>query len=100
MAGRDVRKSSLPTISVRSAQRAPTTFLSLIQRDKGQRVWAGIFGEGADQAIVGRLLQNVGSPAGHAGDGEGGREEIDGDAHGIQHNRRIEIDVSVEAASR
>ena len=37
---------------------------------------AQVLGAGADQAVVGQLLANMGGPAGDAAAGEDGREDV------------------------
>src|SRR5256885_3463213 len=46
-----------------------------------------------DYAVVGRLLEHVSAPARHPRDGEGGGEELLGQADGLQHAGRVELDV-------
>src|SRR3954451_16327627 len=58
---------------------------------------ADVFAEGAEEAVVAELLEDVGGPAGHARDGENGGEEVRGDAEGVVDRRGVEIDVRVEA---
>src|SRR5262245_56431472 len=50
-----------------------------------------------EDAVILELLQPVGQPAGHAGDGKDRREQVAGNAQGIVDNARIEIDVWVNA---
>ena len=58
---------------------------------------ARVLAEGAEEAIIGELFEDVGGPAAHPRDGEDGGEEIGGDAEGIVDGSAIEIDIGVEA---
>src|SRR5208283_226789 len=58
-------------------------FSSFVYGDYLQIAGAGIFALGADEAVVGELLQNMSRPAGHARNGKDGSEQISGDAEGV-----------------
>jgi hypothetical protein len=60
-------------------------------------LWADIFGAGADQAVIGVLLENVSCPARYAATGKNGRIHIDGKAHHIVDRGRVEIYVAIES---
>ena len=51
---------------------------------------------GTDQPVVGQLFQDVGGPAGRAGDGEDRREQVGRNAEGIIDGGGIEIDVGLK----
>src|SRR5215207_3217176 len=67
-----------------------------LQRLPGAGVGAHVLGVGADQAVVGVLLADVGGPAGHAGGGEQGGVEVGGEAEGGVDRGGVEVDVGVE----
>ena len=51
---------------------------------------------GADQPVVAGLLEDVGRPAGVAGQRERRREEVRREADALQHRRRVVLDVRLE----
>src|ERR671910_701663 len=67
-----------------------------LQRLPGAGVGADVRGVGADQAVVGVLLADVGGPAGHASGGEQGGVEVGGEAEGGVDRCGVEVDVGVE----
>src|SRR5258707_6882028 len=92
-----------PRASPRATASVAPTFrdgLALVQWDEFYVHWAGVVGFGTDQAVVADLLENMGGPACRAAHGEGGREEVTGQADGGQQGGRIEFHVGVEAAAR
>ena len=58
---------------------------------------ADVFGAGADEFVVGELFEDVGDPAGGAGDGKDGGEEVGGDVEVVVDGGGVEIDVGFEA---
>src|SRR5262245_48248457 len=56
-----------------------------------------VLGLRPDDAILLALLEGVGDPAAHAAHGEDRREERGVDAEAVQHQRRIELHVGLEA---
>src|ERR1035441_287098 len=55
-----------------------------------------VLGAGTDEAVVVQLLDDVGSPAGDAADGEDGRVEVDVDAQSRVRRGRVKVHVGVE----
>src|SRR5215203_6712250 len=67
-----------------------------LQRPPLAGLGADVLRVGADQAVVGVLLADVGGPAGHAGGGEQGGVEVGGELEGRVHAGRVEVDVGIE----
>src|SRR5215216_4833182 len=67
-----------------------------LQRLPLARLGTHVLRIGADQAVVGVLLADVGGPAGHAGGGEQGGVEVGGELEGRVDAGRVEVDVGVE----
>src|SRR2546425_668016 len=63
---------------------------ALLDRDVAEVHRPGVLGAGADEAVVGPLLEDVGGPPGDAAHGEDGREELDGDPHRVVDRPRVE----------
>ncbi len=55
-----------------------------------------VFAQGAEEAVVAQLFEDVRRPSAGAGDGKDGGEQIGGDAQGVVNCGRVEIDVGVE----
>src|SRR5262245_40284773 len=64
-----------------------------VARPDVHRLWT-------DEAIVGELLQHVRCPAGSTANSKGRREQLSRHADGMQNERGVEFDVSVEVAAR
>src|SRR5271166_2053222 len=64
-----------------------------------RRRWPDVACGRADQPVVGSLLEDVGRPTDGAADGEGGSEQLAGDAAGVHHDSGEELDVRVELAT-
>src|SRR6266571_4540201 len=74
----------------------PWYLSALVDRHPLARAGADVLGVGADQAVVGVLLADVGGPAGHAGGGEQRGVEVGRDPHRRVHAGRVEVDVGVQ----
>src|SRR4051812_34212782 len=59
-----------------------------------------IVGARPDQPVVRVLLEDVRGPPRHAADSENRRVEIDRDAQGVVHRRRVEVDVRIQLLFR
>src|SRR5207344_1985218 len=78
--------------------RTSNLILSLIERQKLLRIrWPDVLRARTNQAIVRVLLEHVRGPAGDPADGEDRRVEIDGNPERVEHRRRVEVDVGVQA---
>ena len=76
-----------------------------LRRGLRPRVWhrlrrrrSDVAGGRADEAVVRRLLHDVGAPADGPAGGEGGGEHVPGDAAGVHDHAGVELHVGVELA--
>ena len=67
------------------------------RRDGHELCGAGVFGEGAVEAVVFELLEDLCGPTGGPSDGEDGSEEVGGNFQRVVNGGGVEIDVGVEA---
>src|ERR1043166_4718280 len=64
---------------------------ALVPRDELAALGADVVRARADQPVVVVLLDDVGAPAGDAAGRDHRREEIDGDAEGVEERRGVEV---------
>src|SRR5260370_10982593 len=70
---------------------------ALIDRDVLEALLAAVLGLRANQAVADELLQYMRRPAGDAADRERRRIQVARQPHRVQHGRRVELDIGVEA---
>src|SRR5450756_1098231 len=79
--------------AVESCGRGFSTLAPLGERYRLSRFRPDVLRLRADDAVVGALLQHVGGPARHTRHREGGWEILLRQSDGLQHPRRVELDV-------
>src|SRR3954471_13322089 len=62
--------------------------------------WADVLGAGADEAVVGGLLEDVGAPADHAARRERRGEHLAGQSAPVHDDAGVELNVRVEPPAR
>src|SRR5438067_1609333 len=83
--------SSSVTAATSSTLTPPNSLLSV--GDGNRRRRADVAGAGPDDAVVGRLLENIGAPSDHAARGERRREQVAGQTGLVHHDPGVELDV-------
>src|SRR5205807_5468837 len=85
-----------PTTTMSNARSATSSTVRLSGGDRGAAVRVGPYPLGSgpdDAAVLGHVLEDVGSPARYARGGEDAGEELLGEAGRLQHARRVIVHV-------